>query len=691
MRLVSARCRIARMAAAHFEFGGEIAWRPTREQIDGSRLMAFMARHGIAEYQTLLFRSTREPEWFWRAVLDDLDIEFYEPFARIMDTSLGIPWTQWCVGGRLNIAHNCLDKWCVEGRLDPRTGLPTADRVAIRWEGEEGATRTLTYAELQREANRCAHALRELGVQKGDRVGLFMPMCPELIAAFFAVIKLGAVVLPLFSGYGAEAVATRLRDSGAVAVVTADGFWRRGQPVPMKATLDAAVNDVPSVRHVIVVRRLGVDGAPPHGAQAPTQPRDVDWSEAVDDRQPTTFDTEHTAAEDPLMLIYTSGTSGTPKGAVHTHCGFPIKAAQDMVHAFDVNAGDTMYWVSDMGWMMGPWEVFGVLLLGGTILLYDGALDYPGPDRLWQLVERHHVNILGVSPTLIRSLMRHGDSPVRAHDVSSLRVLGSTGEPWNPEPWRWFFDVVGGSRLPIINYSGGTEVSGGLVAGNVITPMKPAAFAGPPPGIDADVVDDTGAPIRNQVGELVVRAPWMGMTHGFWNDPDRYLSTYWSRFPNVWVHGDWAAIDDDGLWYILGRSDDTIKIAGKRLGPAEVESVLVEHASVVEAAAIGVPDEIKGQALVCFCVLRPGHEPSAEHARTLKALVANRLGKPLTPSAVEFVRDLPKTRNAKVMRRVIRAAYLGEPRGDLTSLENPGAVDEIAALGAQTALGASRA
>jgi acetyl-CoA synthetase len=338
-----------------------------------------------------------------------------------------------------------------------------------------------------------------------------------------------------------------------------------------------------------------------------------------------------------------------------------------------------MYWVSDIGWMMGPWELFGMALIGGTSVLYDGALDYPGPDRLWALVERHRVNILGVSPTLVRSLMKHGEAPVRAHDVSSLRVLGSTGEPWNPEPWRWLFEVAGGGRLPIINYSGGTEVSGGLVGGNVITPLKPAAFAGPVPGIAADVVDDQCRPVRNQVGELIVRAPWIGMTRGFWRDPERYEQTYWSRFPGVWVHGDWAAIDDDGLWYILGRSDDTIKIAGKRLGPAEVESVLVEHAAVLEAAAIGVPDEMKGQALVCFCVLRGEHQPSSGLEQELMALVATRLGKPLKPAAVRFVRDLPKTRNAKVMRRVIRAAYLGDPPGDLSSLENPGAVDDIAA------------
>jgi acetyl-CoA synthetase len=648
------------MSADQFAFGGDIAWRPTPEYVERSRLKAFIDRHGLRDYAHLMERSVSDPEWFWRAVLDDLGIEFYDAFTAVLDRGGDPAWPRWCVGGRMNVVHNCLDKWI---------GTPTETIQAVRWEGEDGAVRTLTYGELWRATNRCASALRALGVRKGDRVALFMPMCPELVVAFFAAIKIGALVLPLFSGYGADAVAMRMIDADASVLVTADAFWRRGQVIPMKGTADEAAAGVPSLRHVIVVPRLGVD--------VPVTPRDHRWGELMQAASDE-CETERTDAEDPLMIIYTSGTTGRPKGAVHTHCGFPIKAAQDMVHAFDVHAGETMYWITDMGWMMGPWEVFGMTLLGGTMVLYDGALDYPAPDRLWALVERHGVNILGVSPTLIRSLMRHGEEPVRRHDLSSLRILGSTGEPWNPEPWRWLFDTAGGARLPIINYSGGTEVSGGLVAGNVLTPLKPAAFAGPPPGIAADVVDDQGRPVRNQVGELVVRAPWIGMTRGFWKDPDRYVQTYWSRFPGVWVHGDWAAIDDDGLWYILGRSDDTIKIAGKRLGPAEVESVLVEHPAVLEAAAIGVPHEMKGQALVCFCVLRPGREASPVLAGDLQTLVATRLGKPLRPDAIEFVRELPKTRNAKVMRRVIRAAYLGEPPGDVSSLENPGAVDGIA-------------
>jgi acetyl-CoA synthetase len=643
-----------------FDFGGEIAWRPTPEYVEQSRLKRFMDRQGIVSLAELMRRSTQDLEWFWNAVIEDLDIQFNEPYSKIWDTTSGIPWTRWCVGGKMNIVHNCLDKWI---------GGATEHRLALRWEREDGRTRLLTYGDLFRDANRLASALRELGLKKGDVVGLYMPMVPEIAVALFAVVKIGALVLPLFSGYGPDALSARLADAEAKAILTCDGFYRRGQIVPMKSVADSAIACVPTIRHTVVWRQLSVE--------VPWTPGRDHWWHEVTARQPQRADTEPTDAEDPLMIIYTSGTTGKPKGAVHTHCGFPVKAAQDMVHGLDVHESDTVYWVTDMGWMMGPWELFGATLLGATMLFYDGAVDYPGPDRLWSLVERHHVTILGVSPTLVRALMRHGDEPVTGHRLSTLRILASTGEPWNPEPWRWLFETVGRKRLPIINYSGGTEVSGGIVMGNVLTPIKPCSFAGPLPGMAADVIDDQGRSVRNQVGELVVRQPWIGMTRGFWKDPERYIQTYWSRFPDVWVHGDWAAIDNDGLWYILGRSDDTLKVAGKRIGPAEIESILVSHPAVSEAAAIGIPDPIRGEVIVCFCVLNPAQQGDPALAEELKQTVALALGKPLKPELVQFVSDLPKTRNAKVMRRVVRAAYLKQDAGDLSALENPASVEEI--------------
>jgi acetyl-CoA synthetase len=644
---------------SEFQFGGDVVWRPSDEIVTQSRLKQFMDRHGITSVEELQRRSTEDIEWFWTAVLNELGIEFYSPYERILDTSRGIAWPRWCCGGKMNIVHNCLDKW---------KGTPVALRESIRWEGENGETRALTYEDLNQEVCGLANALQALGMEKGDVAALFMPMMPETVAALFAVIKLGGIILPLFSGYGAAAVAERLRDSEAKFLFTVDGFYRRGQNVLLKPVADEAVSSS-SVQHVLVLKRLGMS--------IPWSPnRDLWWHEEVR-QQGAEAETERTDAEDPMMIIYTSGTTGRPKGAVHTHCGFPIKAAQDMLLGFDVRQEDVLYWVTDMGWMMGPWEVFGTTLLGATMVLYEGALDFPGPDRLWSLVEEHRVSILGVSPTLIRSLMRHGTVPAEQHDLSSLRILGSTGEPWNPDPWLWYFHTVGKGRLPIINYSGGTETSGGLVIGNVVTPLKPCAFSGAVPGIAADVVNEEGVSVRGQVGELVVRKPWIGMTRGFWKDPERYFQTYWSRFPDVWVHGDWAAVDEDGLWYILGRSDDTIKIAGKRLGPAEVESVLVGHPAVSEAAAVGVPDPIKGEALVCFCVLKPANKASDNLREELRARVAEQLGKPLRPEVLRFLDDLPKTRNAKIMRRIIRAAYLNQDPGDLSALENPQSVEAV--------------
>jgi acetyl-CoA synthetase len=496
-----------------------------------------------------------------------------------------------------------------------------------------------------------------------------MPMTPEIVIALLAIAKIGGIILPLFSGYGSGAVVSRLADANAKALFTADGFFRRGKTVTMKTVADEAAEELPDLQHMIVLNRANLAISMKPG-------RDHWWHDLVEG-QPEQAETEITQAEDPLMVIYTSGTTGRPKGAVHTHCGFPVKAAQDMAFGADLHPGQVIYWMTDMGWMMGPWLVFGALLLGGTLLAYDGAPDYPGPDRLWELVERHHIAALGISPTLVRALIPHGEEPFRKHDLSSLRLFVSTGEPWNPDPWLWLFEKVGGSRLPIINYSGGTEISGGIVMGNPILPLKPCAFSAPCPGMAADVVDEHGNSVRNQVGELVVRAPWIGMTRGFWKDPQRYEETYWSRFPGVWLHGDFAAVDEDGQWYILGRSDDTIKIAGKRLGPAEIESVLVGHPAVIEAAAIGVPDEIKGSEVVAFVVLKSSAGPQDILRQELHALVVRAMGKPLAPREIRFVSDLPKTRNAKVMRRIIRSAYLGQDAGDTSSLVNPEAIEEI--------------
>jgi acetyl-CoA synthetase len=488
-----------------------------------------------------------------------------------------------------------------------------------------------------------------------------------------AVSRIGAIFTPIFSGYGAPAIASRLVDCDAKLLITADGFLRRGAWVDLKSVADAAVAAAPSIKRVLVVRRAGDRLTVPW-----TEGRDTWWDQVVVPGSAPAGAPE-TDPETPYMIIYTSGTTGRPKGAVHAHGGFPIKAAQDLAHTFDLTERDTLFWFTDLGWMMGPWAIAGALLLGARLVLYEGAPDFPGPDRLCDIVSRHRVTHLGLSPTVIRALRAHGEDPVRGHDRSSLRVLGSTGEPWNPEPWWWYFREVGEGRCPVINYSGGTEVSGGIVGGNVLGPIKPASFSGPCIGTAADVVDEGGRPVRGKVGELVIRAPLPGMTRGFWNDRQRYEEAYWSRWPGIWAHGDWASIDADGFWYIHGRSDDTLKVAGKRVGPAEVESAAVSHPAVLEAAAIGVPHAIKGEAIVVICVLHPGTAEDEAVRAAIAATVAAELGKPLKPEVVAVVRALPKTRSGKVMRRVIRAAWLGEDPGDVSALDDPASLAAIAA------------
>jgi acetyl-CoA synthetase len=640
---------------------GDIAWRPSPFYLQRSRLRAFMERLGVPSFEQLLQQAAAGPTWFWDAAVKDLGIEFYSPYTQVLDTSRGWEWATWFTGAQYNYVHDALDK---------RAAGEDADRPAIIFEGEEGVIRTLTYAQLHAEVCRFANGLRSLGVGKGDRVGLFMPFTPEVAIAMLACGKIGAIFIPVFSGYAAPSVASRLTDCGAKVLVTADGFTRRGKPVAMKEVADEAANAAPCVEKVVVHRRLGRD--------VPWNPeRDIWWDELVKG-QAGSLETERTGAEDLYMIIYTSGTTGKPKGAQHVHCGFPIKGAQDMAHCFDLQPGDILFWYTDIGWMMGPWAISGALMLGATLFMYDGTPDFPEPDRVWAMVERHKITHLGISPTAIRASMAHGDEWVDKHDLSSLTFLGSTGEPWNPDPWWWYFRKVGGSRCPIINYSGGTEISGGILACIPLLPIKPASFNAPVPGMAADVVSDSGEPVRGAVGELALRGPWPGMTRGFWGDPERYIETYFSRIPNLWVHGDWAQIDEHGYWYILGRSDDTIKVAGKRLGPAEVESAAVSHPQVREAAAIGVPDEMKGESVVVFAVLRPNVQPSDELRAEIVTAIVGQLGKSLAPKRVLFVSDLPKTRNAKIMRRIIRARYLDETLGDISALENPAAVEEIA-------------
>jgi len=651
-------------AAAATDEDRPIAWRPDRATLDRSRLRRLIETTGSGSYDGLIARVAEDPGWYWRQAIADLDLAWHRPWTEIWDLSSGKEWPKWFPDAGFNYIESALDRY-EDG--------PLWHRTALIWEGDDEEVRTLTFAELNVLTNKVANALRDLGVSKGDRVAIFLPMLPETVAATLACGKIGAIYVPLFSGYGVEAICSRLDDCNAKVLITADGFDRRGKRVSMKPVADQALERLEHVDHCLVLRRSGEECAW-------LEDRDVWWHEVVN-RASSSCATEPTSADDPYMVLYTSGTTGRPKGSVHIHAGFPIKATHDLAYCFDVQSDDVVFWLTDLGWMMGPWLIAGSLMLGSTMVLLEGTPDFPRPDRLWKMVERHAVTTLGLAPTAIRALIPYGSEIVAATDRSSLRALGSTGETWNPGPWQWFFDVVGDGRCPIINFSGGTETSGGIVSSFTNRPIRACSFTGPVPGMVADVVDEFGQPVRGGVGELILREPWVGMTNGIWKDPERYLDTYWSRFPETWLHGDFAEIDRDGFWFIRGRSDDTLKVAGKRIGPAEIESAAVAHPSVREAAAIGVPDATKGDAIVVFVVAAAAIEDLSATSEEVRRFVGSQLGSALRPERVVFVDDLPRTRNAKIMRRVIRAAWLDLPLGEQSALENVTAADAIRETG----------
>ncbi|WP_059022428.1 AMP-binding protein [Mycobacterium sp. M26] len=638
----------------------DYVWKPTPEYIDHANVTRLAHKYGLRDITELRERSVADPAWYWNAVLEDLGIQFATPHTEVLDLSRGIEHPDWFVGAELNVVETCLRRWRDAG----------PDRIAVRHEAEDGSVQTLTYAELAEQVARAAAGLRRLGIGRGDAVGLYLPMIPEAVVAVYAVAALGAVLVPLFSGFAAAAIASRLIDADVKAVVVADGTVRRGRTVAMLPQLATALADAGHVEHLVVIENVG-DAADIDSPIAVTR-----WSELTG--APADLVTERVPAMHPLMLGYTSGTTGRPKGAVHTHAGFLVKTASEVAYSFDMTSDGVFCWITDMGWIMGPLSIIGTHANGAALVLYEGSPDVPDNYRLWDLVERHRISMLGVSPTLIRTLKGSDLTQIRARDLSSVHVLGSTGEPWDPDSYDWLARDVFDSRVPVINFSGGTEVGGSFLAPYPVEPIHSCSLGGPSLGMDVDVVDDRGDSVRGQVGELVCRQPWPSMTRGVWKDDQRYLEAYWSRFPGMWTHGDFAMVDDGGQWFILGRSDDVMNVAGKRLAPAEVEAALSTHSAVSESAAVGVPDSVKGEAVWAFWVARdPASVDEETVSRELREIVGKELGKPFAPSKVWRVDALPKTRSAKILRRAIRAAALGTDPGDLSGAENPEAIDRI--------------
>lgn len=596
-----------------------------------------MQKLGFDDLDTFLLYSRQELELFWDAVVRVVGIHWFEPYVQTLDTSRGVEWAQWFVGGKLNITDNCVDRY------------RSTDKTAILWEGEDGRVRHVSFADLHRGVCRLANYMKSRGLTAGDRVALCMPMVPEVVTILYACFKLGLIVVPIFAGFGSGAIATRLQDSGARLIFTGDHLKRRGRTLPLQEKVrDAA-------------QKIAFDG------EIVLYSFENGWG-ALLEGEADLCATAGLPSEAPAMILYTSGTTGKPKGTVHTHAGTLAQMAKEIYLAFDHQDNDRFFWLSDIGWMMGPWSIIGNHHFGGTIFMYDGAPDYPGPDRMWQVIERHGITTFGISPTLIRLLMR--TSSPEKYTMRSLRLLGSTGEPWDETSYEWFFDRVGRRRCPIINISGGTEIVGCFLMPMPIQPLKPCTLGGPAPGMATEVVNEQGIPVRGEMGYLVCTKPAPSMTRGIWGDPKRYIETYWSRWPGYWYHGDWASVDADGCWFLHGRADESMNVAGRKVGPAEVEEALIEHPAVSEAAVIGVPDEIKGETIVAFVVLKQPADPDE-----LSAHLVNTLGHTFRPKAIQIVQELPKTQSGKIVRRLMRQKYLGEPLGDTSTVQNPGALN----------------
>jgi len=621
----------------------------------------------------VLARSLENPEAFWSELAEN--ITWFKKWDKVFEWDP--PFGRWFIGGVLNASYNALD-------VNLKRGLK--NKVAIFWEGEEGSTKALTYYQLWREVNRFANALKKLGVKKGDRVTIYLPMIPELPIAMLACARIGAIHSVVFSGFSATALADRINDAEAKILITADGLYRRGKVVPLKTTADEALAMTKTIEKVIVVRRAGLENTPMK------EGRDLWWHEIVKDVE-SYCSPEPMESTDPLFILYTSGTTGKPKGVVHGTGGYLVWVWATLKWAFDPQPDDIWWCTADIGWITGhSYVVYGPMLHGLTQIMYDGAPDYPAPDRWWEIIEKYGVTMFYTAPTAIRMHMKFGEEWARKHDLSSLRILGSVGEPINPEAWRWFYEVIGNGRCPIIDTWWQTETGGFMIspaAGIELVPLKAGSATFPLPGIHAEVVDEDGRPVKPfERGYLVILAPWPGMLMTLWRDPERYKEVYWSRFqpnkdlqfkitpPAVYYTGDYAMKDDEGYFWLMGRADDVIKVAGHRIGTAELESAFVSHPAVAEAAVVGRPDPVKGESIVSFVILKSGYQPSDELRDELRMHIRKTIGPVATPDAIFFVSSLPKTRSGKIMRRLLKAVVSGGQLGDVTTLEDAASIEE---------------
>jgi acetyl-CoA synthetase len=630
-------------------------WYPSPDQIAESNVTQLMTNLGVSTFEDFLRLSTEHPEMYWKAVLEFCDVQWTKPYEAFSDFSAGPEFARWFVGGRLNWTETIF-KWA----RDPNW----ANKTAVIAEDEEGVVQSLTFAQLHERVKSFAAGLEKLGLQRGDRVGYLMEPCIEAVVTMIGISYMGAVVMPLFSGFGVDPIVSRLSACEAKALIMTSGFTRRGKRLD---TLQTALQAQSSYPVDLFILKLSPGEPLVSGA--------IDWtSVAVNPELNSTATPMDT--HEPVMVFFTSGTTGKPKGTVHTHGGFPLKVLHDGIINFDIKPGDVFFWPADMGWVAGALIITSSLMRGATMICYSGAPDFPNWSRMAQLIERHQVTHFGAAPTMIRGFSAN-EKLATAADLSSIKLMITGGEVIDPEHFAWHTRHFGRGIAPLINFSGGTEVSSGLVGSVINKPIPPGGFNSFCPGISVDISDSNGQSITDEVGELVIRQPFVGMTRSFWNDDERYLDTYWRTIPGIWVHGDLAIRNAKGEIFLRGRSDDTLKLAGKRVGPAEIENVLMELDGVNECAAIGVEDAAKGQMLVVFVIASLEAAKRPQFANEVALFAEQRLGRAFKPARVHVVDEMPKTRTAKIMRRVLRGVYCGLPPGDLSSLDNPSSLEVI--------------
>ena len=619
-----------------------------------------MKKHNISSLDELSIKSKNNLEWFWESVDKDIGIIWDEPYTKTLDISNGIAWSKWFVNGKTNMYKSSVEKFTKQ----------TPNKIAYHFISENGIETKLSYCELNSKVSKLANGLKSLGVKKGDIIAIYLPMIEEAIVSILAAAKIGAIQTIIFSGYSSESLQIRLQDCHAKILLTSDGFTRKGKDVSQKTTIESAIIDT-DIEKIIMVSYMGIDQY--------EKSEKIQFYDELLSNQSDSCDTEIMDSEDPLFILYTSGTTGKPKGVIHTHGGFSVFAGHQASYLVDIHQNDTLFWPADVGWITGlVWNVYGLLIMGASAIIYDGALDYPTEDRIWQILSKHNATIFGISPTAVRLFKKNNAQPLKKHSLDKLRNIPTTGEPLDEDSWRWLFEKVGNKKIPIMNLSGGTEIGGAMLSVFPGMKLKPSTVGIPVPGMNLDIVDDDGNSVREKNGYLVIKSPWPAMTRGLLHDDDRYIKTYWSRFENIWFHGDYVFADSDNLWYMHGRTDDVINVSGHRMSTSEIEHIVISHKKISDAASISIPDAITGEAIVVFFVADKKKYTNLEFE--VIEHISKRIGKIAKPKYVFQLSDLPKTRTGKIMRRLLKTKLMGEELGDLSSLENPEILKEISKL-----------